>query len=90
VIVKSVTIGTAEDCDLRINSDAYVSARHARIEQHDTGRFVLTDIGSTNGTWIRRPTMGALMKVALGSGLDLRPGDVVRVGRTEIPWQVPA
>lgn len=85
MIVKSVTIGRADDCDLRVH-DEYVSPRHARIDQHANGEFTLTDLGSTNGTWIRRQGLPAPMRVALGTTRPLNPGDVVKVGRTEIPW----
>lgn len=88
MILKTVTIGTAADCDICIHADPYVSARHASIEQHDDGHFILRDIGSTNGTFIHRPGMPALLKIPLGGWLPLKPGDVVRVGRTEIPWQL--
>lgn len=84
---RSVTIGTAADCDIRIHDDPYVSARHARITESATGRYMLADIGSTNGTWIRRTGSPALLKIPFGGQLPLQPGDIVRVGRTEIPWQ---
>ncbi len=88
MILRSVTIGTAAGCEVRIHDDVYVSARHARIDQHDDGRYVLQDIGSMNGTWIIRD--GRPNKIPLG-GVDLlQPGDKVRVGRTEIPWAQPA
>lgn len=88
MIVRSITIGRAPDCDLRV-TDEYASPRHCRIDQLDTGRFTITDLASTNGTYVRRaglPGLG-LLKVRLGTGIELRVGDMVRVGRTEIPWR---
>jgi pSer/pThr/pTyr-binding forkhead associated (FHA) protein len=35
-------------------SDRYVSARHARVDISETG-MVLTDLGSSNGTFVRIP-----------------------------------
>jgi pSer/pThr/pTyr-binding forkhead associated (FHA) protein len=87
MIVKSVTIGSAADCDIRINDDPYVSPRHARIDQHDNDLFTIQDAGSTNGTFVRRASLPALAKVRLGTGIELRPGDWICVGRTEIPWK---
>lgn len=85
-IVRSVTIGSAADADLCVHSDGYVSSQHARIDQHADGRFTITDLGSTNGTFVRRLGLAAPFK-ADGIPIELRPGDVVRVGRTEIPWK---
>ncbi|GAA0529343.1 hypothetical protein GCM10010172_07520 [Paractinoplanes ferrugineus] len=85
-VIRTFTIGTGEGCDLRVE-DGYASPRHAKIDQHDDGTFVIDDLASTNGTWIRRPGMAFPIKVRCGLGIDLKPGDIVKVGRTEIPWR---
>ncbi len=85
-VIRSVVIGRGEGCDLVIRDDEYVSPRHARIDQHENGLFTIEDIGSTNGTWIRRAGRGMPAKIPLGGRDFLRVGDVVRIGRTEIPW----
>jgi hypothetical protein len=55
--------------------EQYVSLRHAALERAG-GRVVLTDLGSTNGTWINRRRL---------HGTDeLRDGDVVRVGSVSL------
>ncbi len=85
-VIKSVTIGRGDDCDLRINDDPYVSPRHVRIDQHASGEFTIHDLGSTNGTFVKRADLPGFGKVPLGSFGLLMPGDTIRVGRTEMPW----
>jgi len=66
-----------EGSGLALGFDAMASRRHARIEPAPGGLSV-TDLGSTNGTFIngqRVPT-----------GL-LRPGDTVRIGSTEFRYE---
>lgn len=50
----TTVIGKDPDCDLRLDAE-YISTRHARIEAVKSlrgWRFILTDLGSTNGTFI--------------------------------------
>ena len=46
-----VTIGR-EDCDMNFPLDRFLSDKHAQIEDAG-GQFVLTDLGSQNGTFVR-------------------------------------
>ena len=48
----------------------------------ERGRYFVEDLGSTNGTRVRRA--GRYLKVTVAE--PLLPGDVVVVGRTHIPW----
>ena len=63
-------IGRAVENDL-VLPDQGVSRRHARVQRSDEG-WVLTDLGSTNGTLVNHRQ--------LGGGHLLRPGDRVQVG----------
>ena len=45
----AATIGTAPGCELALSDDR-VSARHFSVEASES-RFVVRDLGSTNGTW---------------------------------------
>lgn len=85
-IIRSVTIGRAAGCDLRVD-DEYASPRHCRIDQHANGTFTVEDLASTNGTWIRREGMRSLVKVRPGAGTELQQVALLRVGRTMIPWK---
>jgi diguanylate cyclase (GGDEF)-like protein len=65
-----VTIGRASTCTV-CDPDGLVSRTHARIERRPDGRFQLTDLGSTNGTFVNHARVAAAV---------LGDGDYVRVG----------
>lgn len=69
-LLTSNTIGRAGDSTI-VLQDASVSVSHARVDFMDGG-FVLTDAGSTNGTYVN----GARVT----GRAELRPGDYVQVG----------
>jgi pSer/pThr/pTyr-binding forkhead associated (FHA) protein len=67
-----VTIGRqAAICDL-VTADPKVSRRHCRIEPVAEG-WRLTDLSSSNGTWVDHKQVGELL---------LREGDQIRLGDT--------
>jgi pSer/pThr/pTyr-binding forkhead associated (FHA) protein len=70
-----VTVGRSARNDLAIDRDEYASARHARFEPRADGVWVV-DAGSTNGTFLNG--------VPLEGPRRLEPGDVVRVGSTDL------
>ncbi len=75
-----VRIGRGENNDL-VLEDTLVSSEHARIVSSEDG-FLLEDLGSTNGTWLRRGSA----QQALGEGLKaaaLAPGDRIFLGSSE-------
>jgi DNA-binding transcriptional ArsR family regulator len=68
-------IGRDAPCDLVVQHDPYASNRHAEVRL-EAGRYVLTDLRSTNGTthnWAMLPR---------GGSVTLRHGDLVGVGKT--------
>lgn len=65
----SFVIGRDMTCDLDLG-DKDVSRRHAVIEPTDEG-FVISDLGSTNGTYVNGEAIGHKLLVA---------GDFIRVG----------
>lgn len=67
-----ILIGRAPECTIVIEDD-YVSARHARFSLQED-RWVLEDLGSTNGTFLGRTKVEAPTPV--------EPGTPVRIGRT--------
>ena len=70
-----VTVGRAGQNDLGLESDEFASARHARFEPRRDGVWV-EDVGSTNGTYVNG--------VRLDAARRLKPGDVVRIGETDL------
>jgi S1-C subfamily serine protease len=71
---KEATIGRGEDCEIVLN-DAQVSRRHARIRPLGDGRFELSDLGSSNGTYLN----GSLITdaVVLDGTQQIQVGDTV-------------
>ena len=67
-----VLIGRSPECTLVLNDD-YSSGRHARLFPSD-GRWMVEDLGSTNGTFIGRSQLTAPTPV--------EPGTQLRIGRT--------
>lgn len=80
--MTTVTIGSGPHCDIVIADDQTVSTHHARIMLTAHG-WLLSDAGSTNGTWVVRD--GDRHPVRLGGVWTMRDGDVIVVGRTELP-----
>lgn len=66
-IADDVVIGRVEG-DIVIPDDEFVSGRHAAVRL-EGGRYVLHDLGSTNGTYTR-----------VHGEIELRPGDHVLIG----------
>jgi pSer/pThr/pTyr-binding forkhead associated (FHA) protein len=74
---KCIYIGRNETSAISIKDDPLVSRKHALIE-HINGAYQLSDQNSTNGTYLNN------QPVPKGQKLTLKPGDVIRVGKTEI------
>jgi pSer/pThr/pTyr-binding forkhead associated (FHA) protein len=77
-VTAATTVGRDAGSGIRLERDEFVSARHARIEPRTDGVWI-NDLGSTNGTFVN----GGRVK----SGQALRPGDIVRIGETELQLQ---
>jgi hypothetical protein len=73
-----LTIGRAVNNDVSMPDDEYASGRHARFEPRRDGVWV-EDIGSTNGTFVNG--------IRLTRERKLTPGDVVRVGETDLRFE---
>lgn len=69
-------MGTAADCDV-VLTDPYLSSKHAVI-RHENGEFTLSDLDSTNGTYVneRRVTKE-----------DIIDNDKIRLGRSEMKFK---
>jgi hypothetical protein len=73
-----LTFGRGGQNDVRLERDEYASSKHARIETRRDGVW-LEDIGSTNGTYLNG--------IRLTRPKRLAPGDVVRIGETELRYE---
>lgn len=75
--------GVFPDVDLdAFDPEAKISRRHARIILKD-GKFVIEDLGSTNGTYINRGR-----RLIPGSPHILKNGDEIIVGKTFLRFSV--
>ena len=72
-----ISIGRASDNDVIVD-DPEVSRHHCQLKRQH-GAYSLADLGSRNGSWINGQPVS---EVALG------PGDLIRIGSTEIEFQV--
>jgi FHA domain-containing protein len=73
-----LTVGRGGTNDVPLAGDEYASSRHARFEARRDGVYV-EDIGSTNGTFVNG--------IRLTRDRRLAPGDVVRVGETDLRFE---
>ncbi|NGN63931.1 FHA domain-containing protein [Streptomyces sp. A7024] len=72
---QTITLGRAHDSTIVLDDD-YASSRHARIYPDQSGRWIVEDLGSTNGTYLDR--------TRLTTPQPLAPGTPIRIGKTVI------
>jgi pSer/pThr/pTyr-binding forkhead associated (FHA) protein len=75
------TIGRSEDSALRLKGDKKVSTAHATITATSGDRWLLEDLGSTNGTYVNGERI---------SQAPLRTGDRVKIGHTLLVFHADA
>jgi pSer/pThr/pTyr-binding forkhead associated (FHA) protein len=75
---KALTVGRAASNDIRLDADEFASSHHARIEPRRDGVWV-EDVGSTNGTYVNGTRLGGAQR--------LSPGDIVRIGETDLRYE---
>jgi hypothetical protein len=76
----NLTIGRSPDNQLVVN-DAQASSHHAQISPNGQG-YILTDVGSTNGTFVNE------QRLVPNSPRLLNAGDVIRIGSTNFTYEV--
>jgi FHA domain-containing protein len=73
-----VSLGRSADADIRLD-DRYASGIHARVFNR-SGAYYVEDMNSTNGT--------LLNSRELHGEAELSPGDTIRIGDTELRFEV--
>ena len=73
-VSAATVLGRDHGSDLELGDDEFASGRHARLEPRSDGVWI-EDLGSTNGTFVNGERVSAHR---------LEPGDVLRVGETEL------
>ncbi len=72
---KTMTIGRASVCDIKL-ADKYISNKHCQVVFR-SGHFTVIDLGSLNKTKVN----GAMYVQK-----NLRNGDIIRVGKSELKF----
>ena len=80
---ETLTIGRDASNDLALPDDAKVSQQHARIRQ-EGHTYIVEDLQSTNGTFLERESE----VTRITSPQQLRPNDVIRVGSTQLAFEM--
>ena len=78
-LVPEVHIGRSEACELVLDDD-YVSNMHAQLNHRDNGTWVLSDLGSTNGTFVNQ--------VKITRPTPVGVGDIIRIGEVQMRLEV--
>ena len=76
---SALLLGRGSDNDVNLARDEFASSKHARVEPRRDGVWV-EDVGSTNGTYLNG--------IRLTQAKRLAPGDVVRIGETELRYEI--
>lgn len=79
LVDATITVGRLADNAMQIE-DPSVSSHHAELTLGENGDYILTDIGSTNGTLLNGKEM------AEGESRALQAGDKVRFGNIETAY----
>ena len=74
-LVDEFRIGRSADCALILDDD-YVSGDHASLARRANGDWVVTDLGSTNGTFVN--------EVRVVTPTVVTASDSLRIGRTQM------
>jgi hypothetical protein len=74
-----IQVGRGGQNDIAIERDEFASSNHARFTARRDGVW-LEDVGSTNGTFVNGEQVGEPRR--------LQPGDVVRIGETDLRFEV--
>jgi hypothetical protein len=74
-----LTAGRSADNDIALDADEFASGQHARFQPRADGIWI-EDTGSTNGTYLNGIRITRPRKLA--------PGDVVRIGETDLRFEV--
>lgn len=76
-------VGRGSRCDVIVR-DEFASPEHCVVARWSDGTFTVTDLMSTNGTYIQRRA-GGQQKCAPAQ--QIFPGDTLIVGRSRISWR---
>ena len=76
--MQAITIGRSNTNNVML-TDMSVSREHAKIIRFDNGAYSITDLNSTNGTYVNGQRINGTVA--------LYENDTVRIGETTLPWK---
>lgn len=76
-IESRVLIGRDGECDIQV-IDQSVSRKHACVLEQNDGSVLVRDLGSDNGTWLRKQPVSEAL---------LQPGDEITIGDTRFEYR---
>ncbi|MCC7382132.1 MAG: sigma 54-interacting transcriptional regulator [Deltaproteobacteria bacterium] len=83
---RDASIGRAEHSDIILAAET-VSARHGIFRANALG-YTYTDLGSRNGSGIRRGTTGAVVGIPAGEEVEIAAGDTLLLGSSDAPFEI--
>lgn len=95
-VVARLTVGTGEHCDLRVSGDPLVRSEHAVISVLDDESVLVEPAGVGGSLFVVSPLLGAPVltagrprtsRRAVTGPTPFERGDVLVVGRSELPWR---
>lgn len=78
-VESTINLGRAADSTFYLEDD-YASSRHAQLTQTGPETWLVTDLGSTNGTYLNG--------IRVTSPVPMMVGDVLRIGKTMMRLEV--
>jgi pSer/pThr/pTyr-binding forkhead associated (FHA) protein len=79
---KMTVFGREEHADFQILKDSHVSREHFAVEKDENGKFILVELGASNGTYLNDE------KLESNSIVELKDGDVIRAGRQRFTYRM--
>jgi two-component system, cell cycle response regulator len=70
---KTMVVGRGSECQIPI-LDSSLSRAHAQVLKKESGRFYVSDLGSTNGTYLNE------QKLTSSSAVEVKNGDLLKMG----------
>lgn len=78
---KMIVFGREDHVEFQILKDSQVSREHFAINKDDDGKFILIDLGASNGTYLNDE------RVEANSITKLKHGDEIRAGRQTFTYR---
>lgn len=84
-MTRAITFGRAPAGETHIHvDDEYCLPRHCRVVDLGGSRFLVEDLGSTNGTWL---VTSKGLKLPVRGPTTMPRNARVHIGRTTLPWE---